>query len=152
MTNETLSTTPAKTPIRKLTATTPYGVQARKTHRVYTHVVVAIGTHEALIRQRAADGLKHDEKMVAKYSAVVEKGFSPYGSSTLEDYKRWLAASQRSVETADDRLTQRLADNAAAIASNKVAVCEWAGRPDLAEKTANKLRKEHYKVEIYPVD
>lgn len=142
-------------PVRKITATTPYGVLTRKTHRTYTHVVIGIGTRPEEITARFVSGKAYNEKLAAKYRKVIESGAPEpgYYSCTLDDYARWANECEEKARTSDERLAAALVKNAEAIAESKIATTIWAGRPDLAMKAAGKLRADGYfKVETYAVD
>lgn len=142
---------------RTIKANTVDKVLTRKTHRVYTHVIIAIGKREADIRESYASELKWKTGEFNRYSAwAADSNSIPMRERssvcTVENLERWAADAKLYIESNAERLEKALADNAAGIANRRYLQITWAGRPDLAEKAAVKLRKDYLIVEVYPVD
>jgi len=138
---------------RKLTVTTPYGVFTRKTHRTYTHVVLVCGTAPGLIEERSRSSIKHAKKTLAKYEAVIAGGPQESGYNfPIEKYEEWAQELRDRIAAEPARLEAALNKDMVAVASEQFWCETWCGRPDLAEKAAGTLRKEHRLVKIFPVD
>jgi hypothetical protein len=142
--------------IRKLTATTPRGTFTRNTHRIYSHIILCSGAQLRSVReQRAAENLDHDEKTLARYEAVIASGLCPsshHSSITIKDFERYAAELREKIAEAPGRLAANIAYDEEAAATDRFWCYGWAGRPDLADKTARPLRSIYRAVEIYPVD
>lgn len=138
----------------KITATTPYGVFTRKTHRTYTHVVLVTGYKVDLYKSQHESNVKYRTAEAAKYKAVIDSGIVPPSRSnfTVEDYQRWYDGIQAELAAAPAKLAEKIAATEHQIANEKFWVDGWCGRPDLAEKAAAKARSSYTIVKIYPVD
>jgi hypothetical protein len=119
----------------KFTVSLPDGTQGKRTSasRTYTHAV-AVAHSVAELRDLYADEIRHYQSRLAEVQG---------GSRNADEYAARIASAQEKLAALEDR---------PADAPANWGVWGWAGRADLAEKTARQALQAYRFVQVLPVD